>query len=74
MRPVFEPRLVNDAFGDPGLYVDFRDEQSAPTFDIGDVCGLPPREPQRTSDNLAGDTLVRRGAAPGRPRQPQADS
>jgi ribonuclease Z len=26
MRPLTEPRLVNDAFGDPALYVDLRDE------------------------------------------------
>jgi hypothetical protein len=24
MRPLFEPSLLNDAFGDPGLYVDIR--------------------------------------------------
>jgi len=29
MRRLFEPRLVNDAFGDPGLYVDFHDERRA---------------------------------------------
>lgn len=26
MRPLLEPALLNDAFGDPGLYADFRDE------------------------------------------------
>ena len=26
MRPLFEPQPVNDQFGDPCLYVDFRDE------------------------------------------------
>ena len=33
MRRLFEPRLVNDAFGDPGLYVDFHDERRALLFD-----------------------------------------
>ena len=44
MRHLFEPRLVNDAFGDPGLYVDFRDEKRALLFDLGDVTRLPPRK------------------------------
>ena len=44
MRPLFEPRLVNGAFGDPGLYVDFLDERRAVLFDLGDVSALPPRK------------------------------
>ena len=70
MRPLFEPRLVNDAFGDPGLYVDFRDERRALLFDFGDVSGLPPRKLPRWSGNLASETHVRPGAAPGRPCPP----
>ncbi len=50
MRPLFEPALVNDAFGDPGLYVDFRDERRALLFDLGDVSALPPRKLLRLSD------------------------
>jgi ribonuclease Z len=50
MRPLFEPALVNDAFGDPGLYADFRDERRALLFDLGDVSGLPPRKLLRLSD------------------------
>ena len=34
MRQLFEPRLVNDPFGDPALYVDLRDEGRALLFDI----------------------------------------
>ncbi len=49
MRYLFEPRLVNDAFGDPGLYVDFRDERRALLFDLGDITGLPPRKLMRLS-------------------------
>jgi len=49
MRHLFEPRLVNDAFGDPGLYVDFRDERRALLFDLGDLSVLPPRKLLRLS-------------------------
>jgi ribonuclease Z len=49
MRCLFEPRLVNDAFGDPGLYVDFREERRALLFDLGDITVLPPRKLMRLS-------------------------
>ena len=49
MRHLFVPTLVNDAFGDPGLYVDFRDERRAVLFDLGDVTALPPRKLMRIS-------------------------
>ncbi|HJU23820.1 MAG TPA: ribonuclease Z [Casimicrobiaceae bacterium] len=49
MRWLFEPRLTNEAFGDPGLYVDFRDEHRAMLFDIGDIDALPPRKLMRLS-------------------------
>ncbi len=44
MRPLLEARLVNDAFGDPGLFVDFLDERLALMFDLGDIARLLPRE------------------------------
>jgi ribonuclease Z len=49
MRWLFEARLVNDAFGDPGLYVDLRDERRALLFDLGDITALPPRKLMRLS-------------------------
>jgi len=49
MRHLFEPRLVNDEFGDPALYVDFRDERRALLFDLGDIGALPPRKLIRLS-------------------------
>src|SRR5579862_4334334 len=49
MRWLFEPRLTNEAFGDPGLYVDFRDERRAMLFDVGDIDALPPRKLMRLS-------------------------
>ncbi len=49
MGALFEPRLVNDPFGDPGLYVDFRDERRALLFDLGDISRLLPRRLMRLS-------------------------
>ncbi|CAM2169884.1 ribonuclease Z [Paraburkholderia sacchari] len=49
MHALFEPRLVNDVFGDPGLYVDFRDERRALLFDLGDISSLLPRQLMRLS-------------------------
>jgi ribonuclease Z len=69
MRTLLEPRLVNESFGDPGLYVDFRDERRALLFDLGDIASLPPRKLMRLShvfvththmDHFAGfDQLLR---------------
>ena len=49
MRRLFEARLTNEAFGDPGIYVDFRDERRALLFDVGDIGALPPRMLMRLS-------------------------
>ena len=49
MRQLLDPSLVNGPFGDPGLYVDLRDERRALLFDLGDVAALPPRKLLRLS-------------------------
>ncbi|MGE8367130.1 ribonuclease Z [Cupriavidus sp.] len=49
MQALLEPGLVNDAFGDPGVYVDFRDERRALLFDLGDISALMPGQLMRLS-------------------------
>lgn len=47
---MLQPALVNDPFGDPGLFVDFLFERRALLFDLGDIRALPPRKLLRISD------------------------
>ena len=49
MASIFEAILVNDPFGDAGLYLDFRFARRALLFDIGDIGALPPRKLLRLS-------------------------
>ncbi len=44
MKPTFQPRLVNDPFGDPALYVEFLFQKRALLFDLGDIHALNPRK------------------------------
>ncbi|AMP37112.1 ribonuclease Z [Ralstonia solanacearum] len=69
MHGLFDARLVNDAFGDPGLYLGFHDERRALLFDLGDLSRLLPGQLLRLShvfvththmDHFAGfDRLLR---------------
>lgn len=44
MRPSFHPRLINDPFSDPGLYVPFLFEKRALMFDLGELTSLTPKD------------------------------
>jgi ribonuclease Z len=56
MRPIFQARLVNGVWGDPGVCVDLKFQRRALLFDIGDVQSLSTRVLLRVSDVFVSHT------------------
>jgi len=58
MKPLFHPSLINEPFGDPGVYIDFLFERRAILFDLGELSHLPPRKLLRISHIFVSHTHV----------------
>jgi ribonuclease Z len=50
MTPLLHPFLVNEPFGDPGVYVELKFARRGLLFDLGDLHALAPRKILRLSD------------------------
>ncbi len=50
MPPIVQPQLVNDVFGDPGLYAELMFERRALLFDLGEIGSLAARKLLKISD------------------------
>ena len=53
MTPSFLSYLINDPFGDPGLYVEIKWARRALLFDLGESGSLGPTRPLRATGPVA---------------------
>jgi ribonuclease Z len=58
MTDLFQPRLLNGVFGDPGLYVRLRWERRALLLDLGDLTAQPPAELLKVTDIFVSHTHI----------------
>ena len=58
MGDTFQPRLVNNPFEDPALYVAFRYQRRALLFDLGTIDSLSLRELHKISDVFVSHTHI----------------
>jgi ribonuclease Z len=58
MTNLFQPRLLNGIFGDPGLYVQLRWERRALLLDLGDLTAQPPGELLKVTDIFVSHTHI----------------
>jgi len=56
MRSVYQAKLVNGVWGDPGVCIDLKYQRRAVLFDIGDVSALPVRMLLRVTDVFVSHT------------------
>jgi ribonuclease Z len=56
MRSIFQAKLVNGVWGDPGVWLDLKFQRRAILFDVGDVTSLSTRVLLRVSDIFVSHT------------------
>ncbi len=56
MTPLLHPELINDPFGDPGVYVDFLHDRRALLLDLGDLGAMAPRKLLRVTHAFVSHT------------------
>lgn len=58
MKPLIHPKLINDPFGDAGLYVDFLWDRRAFLFDLGTNLHLTPKSLLKVTDVFISHTHI----------------
>ncbi len=58
MKLSLNPRLVNDPFGDPGIYIEFLFEKRAILFDVGNVSALSASDLNKASHVFVSHTHI----------------